>query len=229
MKPARKDHASGAHPLAEARTSPIFKRPRHSGALASKAGGSFRLARAVATLRAGGVIAYPTEAVFGLGCDPRCEAALRRMAAIKRRRFTKGLILIGAEGVHLEPFVRSDWLDWVERHLVSELRPSDPPVTWLLPARAGAPGAVTGRRSGSGARVAVRITAHPIAAGLCRGFGGAIVSTSANTAAAPPARSALDARRRLGRRVDLVVPGPTGGHLRPSAIRDAETGRTLRE
>ena len=188
-----------------------------------------RLLRAVAILRAGGVIAYPTEAVFGLGCDPRCETALARIAAIKRRRFTKGLILIGSECEHLEPFVRSDWMDWVERRLVRELRPSDPPVTWLLPARAGAPGAVTGRRSGSGARVAVRVTAHPIAAGLCRGFGGAIVSTSANTAAAPPARSALDARRRLGRRVDLVVPGPTGGHLRPSAIRDAKTGRTLRE
>jgi len=215
--------------LAEARSSPIFTPPRHSGALANKAGRSFRLARAVAILRAGGVIAYPTEAVFGLGCDPRCEAALRRMAAIKRRRFTKGLILIGAEGAHLEPFVRPDWMDWVERRLVRELRPSDPPVTWLLPARAGAPGAVTGRRSGSGARVAVRVTAHPIAAGLCRGFGSAIVSTSANTAAAPPARSALDARRRLGRHVDLVVPGPTGGHLRPSAIRDAESGRTLRE
>ena len=228
MKPARKDHAA-AHLLAEAPSSPTFAPPRHSFALANRAGHSFRLARAVSLLRAGGVIAYPTEAVFGLGCDPRCEAALRRMAAIKRRRFTKGLILIGAEGAHLEPFVRRDWMDWVERRLVRELRPSDPPVTWLLPARTGVPGAVTGRRGGSGARVAVRVTAHPIAAGLCRGFGGAIVSTSANTAAAPPARSALDARRRLGRHVDLVVPGPTGGHLRPSAVRDAETGRTLRE
>ena len=187
------------------------------------------LVRAVATLRAGGVIAYPTEAVFGLGCDPRCDLALGRIAAIKRRRFTKGLILIGAEGAHLEPFVRPDWMDWVDRRLVRGIRPADPPVTWLVPARARAPGAVTGRRSGSGARVAVRVTAHPIAAALCRGFGGAIVSTSANTAAAPPARSALEARRRLGRHLDLVVPGPTGGHLRPSAVRDAETGRTLRE
>ena len=202
---------------------------RHPDAHAAEGGSSLRLARAVALLRAGGVIAYPTEAVFGLGCDPWCEAALRRMAVIKRRRFTKGLILIGAEGAHLEPFVRPDWMDWVERRLVRALLPSEPPVTWLVPARARVPGAVTGRRSGSGARVAVRVTAHPIAAGLCRGFGGAIVSTSANTAAAPPARSALDARWRLGRHVDLVVPGRTGGHSRPSAVRDAVTGRTLRE
>ena len=187
------------------------------------------LARAVAVLRAGGVIAYPTEAVFGLGCDPWCEAALGRIVAIKRRRFTKGLLLIGADGGHLEPFVRPDWMDWVERCLVRERRASDPPVTWLVPARAGVPGAVTGSRSGSRARVAVRITAHPVAAGLCRGFGGAIVSTSANTAAAPPGRRALEVRRRLGGKLDLVVPGPTGGHLRPSAIRDAESGRTLRE
>ena len=220
MTPARNVHRL---PAAAAGESHVFATPRR------EVGGRFGLARAVAILRAGGVIAYPTEAVFGLGCDPWREAALKRIVAIKRRRHAKGLILIGAGCEHLEPFVRSDWLDWVERHLVSELRPSDPPVTWLLPARAGAPGAVTGRRNGSGARVAVRITAHPIAAGLCRGFGGAIVSTSANTAAAPPARSALEARRRLGRHVDLVVPGRTGGHLRPSAIRDAVTGRTLRE
>lgn len=187
-----------------------------------------RLPRAVAVLRAGGVLAYPTEAVFGLGCDPGCETALARIVAIKRRRFTKGLLLIGADGGHLEPFVRPDWMDWVERHLVCDRRPSDPPVTWLVPARAGVPGAVTGTRGGSHARVAVRVTAHPIAAALCRGFGGAIVSTSANTAAAPPARRALEVRWRLGRQLDLVVPGPTGGHLRPSAIRDAESGRTLR-
>ena len=188
-----------------------------------------KLARAVAVLRAGGVVAYPTEAVYGIGCDPWCEAALGRIAAIKRRPPVKGFILIGAECGQFEPFVRPDWMEWIERRLGGAPRPSDPPVTWLVPARARVPGAVTGRRSGPGARVAVRVTAHPIAAGLCRGFGGAVVSTSANTAAAPPARSALDARRRLGRHLDLVVPGPTGGHLRPSAVRDAETGRTLRE
>jgi len=187
-----------------------------------------RLHRAVSILRAGGIIAYPTEAVFGIGCDPRCETALARVAAIKRRRFTKGLILIASECRHLEPFVRPDWLGWIERHIVHGRDPSPPPVTWLVPARAGIPGAVTGRRSGSRAKVAVRITSHPIAAALCRGFGCAVVSTSANTAAAPPARRAREVRLRLGRRLDLVVPGPTGGYLRPSSIRDAESGRTLR-
>lgn len=188
-----------------------------------------KLARAVGILHAGGVIAYPTEAVYGIGCDPWCEAALARIAAIKRRPLAKGFILIGAECGHFRPFVRPDWMDWVERRLGGEPRPSDPPVTWLVPARAEVPAGVTGGRSGSGVSVAVRVTAHPVAAELCRGFGGAIVSTSANTAAAEPARSALDVRLRLGRQLDLVVPGPTGGHLRPSAIRDARTGRTLRE
>ena len=188
-----------------------------------------KLARAVEILRAGGVVAYPTEAVYGIGCDPWCEAALGRIAAIKRRPLTKGLILIGADCGQLEPFVRPDWMEWVERQLGEEPRPSDPPVTWLVPARASVPGGVTGQRSGVGARVAIRVTAHPVARELCLGFGGAIVSTSANTAAAPPARSALEVRLRLGRQLDLVVPGPTGGHSRPSAIRDAESGRTLRE
>ena len=187
-----------------------------------------KLVRAVAVLRAGGVIAYPTEAVYGLGCDPWCGDALDRIAAIKRRRISKGLILIGAQCGHLEPFVRVDWMDWVERHLGAGIRPADPPVTWLVPARARVPGALTGRRYGPGARVAVRITAHPIAAGLCRAFGGAIVSTSANAMAAAPARRALDARLRLGWRLDGVVHGPTGGHRRPSTVRDAASGRTLR-
>ena len=196
---------------------------------ATKVGGFPGLARAVGILRAGGVIAYPTEAVYGLGCDPWCEEALGRIAAIKRRALAKGLILIGADCEHLKPFVRPDWMEWVERRLGGPPRPSDPPVTWLVPSRASVPGGVTGRRVGSGARVAIRVTAHPVAAALCRGFGGAIVSTSANTAAAPPARSALDVRLRLGRQLDFVVSGPTGGHSRPSAIRDAESGRTLRE
>ena len=187
-----------------------------------------RLVRAAAILRAGGVIAYPTEAVYGLGCDPWCVAALVRIAAIKRRRLAKGLILIGAECGHLEPFVRPDWMAWVERCLGREQRPSEPPVTWLVPARSGVPGAVTGRRGGPYARVAVRVTTHPLAAALCRAFGGAIVSTSANTAAAAPARRALEARLRLGKHLDFVLPGPTGGHPRPSRIRDAESGRTLR-
>ena len=220
MTPVRNDHRPSAAPASESQAlAPSWR----------EFGGRFGLVRAVEVLRAGGVIAYPTEAVFGLGCDPWCESALARIAAIKRRRFTKGLILIGSGCEHLAPFVRPDWMGWVERHLVREPRLSDPPVTWLVPARARVPGAVTGRRTGSRAKVAVRVTAHPIAAALCRGFGGAIVSTSANTAAAPPARAALEARLRLGEYLDLVVPGPTGGHLRPSAVRDAETGRTLRE
>ena len=187
-----------------------------------------RFVRAAGVLRAGGVVAYPTEAVYGLGCDPWCEAALERILEIKRRRRAKGFILVGAEPAQLEPFVRPEWMAWVERHLGRPRRPSERPVTWLLPARAGVPAAVTGGAAGPSARVAVRVSAHPAAAGICRAFGGAIVSTSANAASAPPARTALDVRLRLGRGLDLVVPGPTGGHSRPSTIRDAATGRTLR-
>ena len=187
-----------------------------------------KLFRAAGILRSGGVIAYPTEAVYGLGCDPWREAALARLARLKRRPLAKGFILIGATWRHLVPFVRPDWLEWLEGRFGTVPRMSAPPVTWLVPARSTVPAGVTGRRFGAAARVAVRVTAHPIAAALCREFGGAIVATSANTAAAPPARRALDTRLRLGRGLDLVVPGPTGGHLRPSAIRDAGSGRTLR-
>lgn len=186
------------------------------------------LRRAVAVLRDGGVVAYPTEAVYGLGCDPWREPALDRIAAIKRRRLAKGFILIAAECGQLAPFVRPEWMEWVERRIGRVPGPTEPPVTWLVPAREEVPAAVTGSRIGRDARVAIRVTAHPLAAALCRGFRGAIISTSANSAGAPPVRRALDARLRLGSRLDFVLPGPTGGHLRPSAVRDAVSGRTLR-
>ena len=98
------------------------------------------------------------------------------------------------------------------------------PVTWVLPARAGLDPLLTGGRGS----VALRVTAHPVAAALCRAFGGALVSTSANLSGRPPARSAVAVRRALGARVDAVVPGRVGGAGGPSTIRDAITGRTLR-
>lgn len=182
--------------------------------------------QAIRILRAGGIIAYPTEAVYGIGCDPASASALERVLKLKRRALARGLIVIGAAPEMLTPFVRADWVAWVHEHLAPE---PEVPTTWLVPARAGAPTALTGQRfGGRGARVAVRVTSHPVASELCRAFGGALVSTSANVATTPPARTALDARLRLGSELDLVVPGPTGGHARPSTIRDAASGSVLR-
>jgi L-threonylcarbamoyladenylate synthase len=93
-----------------------------------------------------------------------------------------------------------------------------------LPARPETPAWLTGRFR----TLAVRVTAHPIAAGLCRAYGGAIVSTSANRAERAPARSAFEVRRALGGDPDFVLVGACAGSDRPSSIRDGLTGRVLR-
>ena len=129
---------------------------------------------------AGGVIAYPTEAVFGLGCLPENRAAVERVLAIKRRSWRKGLLLIGSDLAQLERFVV----------LPSGRRRKDViaswpgPVTWVLPATRHAPSWISGGRDS----VAVRLTDHPLARELCAAVGQALVSTSANVSRRPPLR-----------------------------------------
>lgn len=177
--------------------------------------------RAVArAVRSGGLIAYPTEAVYGLGCDPRNEPAVRRLLALKRRSVHKGLILIAADFAQLAPFLRP--LTPAE---LGRLHASWPgPHTWLVPARSGTPHWLRGRHD----TLAVRVTAHPLAAALCRACGHPLVSTSANLSGRPPARSALATRRQLGRHLDALLPGQTGGAAQPTAIRNLRTGRIVR-
>lgn len=177
-------------------------------------------ARAVAR---GGVVAYPTEAVYGLGCDPMNAASVRRILAIKGRDEDKGLILIAADFDALARYVE---LVRLPSERMAEINASWPgPSTWLLPAHDETPRWLTGRHD----TLAVRVTAHPVAAALCRAVGGALVSTSANRSNRPPTRDALQVRRQLAHAPDmLLVTGRCGGASRPSTIRDARTGRVLR-
>lgn len=179
----------------------------------------FALQRAVRQLRQGGVIAYPTEAVYGLGCDPLNRDAVDHLLSIKQRPVEKGLILIASRFEQLKPFVEVQ-PDEIRQRL-DESWPG--PITWLLPARQATPRWLRGDHTS----LAVRVTAHPLAAALCTAFGGPIVSTSANTADHAPARTALQARIRCPG-VDLIVHGATGPLARPTPIRDAVTGKVLR-
>jgi L-threonylcarbamoyladenylate synthase len=178
------------------------------------------LRQAARTLREGGIVAYPTEAVYGLGCDPFNEHAAKRLLSIKGRAMDKGLIVIAANPEQLEPLL----LAQPEEIMAPVLDSWPGPSTWLLPAHASAPVWLTG----GGDCVAVRVTAHPLAAALCTAFGAALVSTSANASGRRPARTAIQVRRSLGARLDYVLGGPTGGATHPSQIRDARNGRLLR-
>lgn len=178
------------------------------------------LQRAASIVRCGGVIAYPTEAVFGLGCDPGNETAVRRLLVMKRRPLSKGLILIAADLSQLKPFI-----DPLDRQSLNSIEATWPgPVTWLLPARWKAPYWLRGAHP----TLAVRVTAHPLAAALCRTCGGPLVSTSANLSGQPPARNGKQVRRQLGGVVDYIVSGKTGGAAKPTEIRDLNSGRVMR-
>lgn len=177
---------------------------------------------AAAALRAGGVVAYPTEAVYGLGCDPHDRAAFDKLFALKQRPPTQGVLLIGADFDQVAPYID---LAATPREALERARATWPgPHTWVFPRAAGVPEWIAGGHAG----IALRVTAHAPAAELCRAFGGAIVSTSANRHGEPPARGADAARAAFGDALDAILDAPTGGLERPTPIRDAISGDSLR-
>ena len=172
-----------------------------------------------AYLTRGGLIAYPTESCYGLGCDPRNKRALKRLIALKGRDAGKGLLLIADHFRRLRRFVAA-----LPPADLARMRRSWPgPVTWVVPASPACPPLLTGGRS----TIAVRVTAHPVAARLCRMLGMALVSTSANKSGQKPARTAAQCRPAFGARV-RVIEGRIGARKRPSTLIDLASGTVLR-
>jgi len=175
---------------------------------------------AVKALREGGVIAYPTEAVYGFGCDPNNETAIQKILTIKQRPPDKGLILIAATIEQIEPFVAP--LSAQQRHYLQTVWPG--PVTFLMPVREGVSPLLTGKHQS----LAVRVSGHPLVIDLCQAFDGAIVSTSANRSGDEPARTSEESKQMFAGQIDVIVEGETGGQDRPSEIRDLISGAVIR-
>ncbi len=171
-------------------------------------------------LRLGGVVAYPTEACFGLGCDPRNLSAVRRILRMKKRTWDKGLIIIADRLERLLPYLGPCEFSLRERILRSD----SVPVSWVCPASSGVSRLIRGKRHS----IAVRITHHPPTARLCQNAAMALVSTSANVAGQAPLRSPNAVFREFGRMVDMVVDAPVGDASRPSAVIDLVTGEVFR-
>jgi L-threonylcarbamoyladenylate synthase len=173
-------------------------------------------------LKQAGVIAYPTEAVYGLGCDPDCESAVHKILLLKQRHWSKGLILIAADFSQLEPYILP--LNSIQQQQVLATWEQQQVITWLLPANPNTPKYLTGRSD----KIAVRVTHHPIAAQLCKTWGKALVSTSANHSGQAPAKTGFKVRQMFKQQLDYVVMGDVGTQDRPSEIRDVLTQKILR-
>lgn len=179
---------------------------------------NFKLHLATSRIWAGEVLAYPTEAVYGLGCDPLNEAAVLRLLALKQRPVEKGLILIASDFSQL-----SDFLDYDEKILARVSATWPGAVTWIIPAQTWIPPWLTGAHQS----LAVRVTAHPLVRSLCDHLDSALVSTSANPSSKQPAINSLQVRKYFGQQV-AILSGATGGNKNTSSIYDARTGACLR-
>ena len=180
----------------------------------------WRFCGAVRILCDGGVIAYPTESVYGIGCDAWDRAGVARVIHIKHRPARKGCILIAADTSQLQPLVDLD----SRRFSLFASRYWPGPVTLVAPARSGAPAWLVN----ADGTLATRVTSHPVARELCARFGGPLVSTSANRSGRPPARDVLRARFAFGKEVDWYVTGRVGGLDAPTRIVDVRDGRIIR-
>ncbi len=171
-------------------------------------------------LRQGGVVAYPTEGVFGLGCDPFQWSAVQRILRLKGRPSGKGLILLAADFSMVEP-----WIKPLTPELRSRVFGTWPgPVTWLMPARPELPAWIRGAHD----TVAVRVTGHPVASALSQAASMPIVSTSANQSGEEPLRTAQAIHDHFVFGLDGVVEGALGLLEGPTEIRDALTGCVIR-
>lgn len=180
-----------------------------------------QICRAAQLLQEQAVVAYPTESVWGLGCDPWSKPAVEKILQLKNRNVDKGLILIADCEERFEPFLSSLGEDDLRR-----LRePTAKPTTWLVPNNGIAPLWISGGHD----TLALRITGHPIAAALCALIGGPLVSTSANPQGMPAAISALEVENYFGRAVDYQTPGQVGASAKPSEIRHLISGELIRE
>lgn len=184
-----------------------------------------QIQQAAECLKQGGVIAYPTEAVWGLGCDPHNTQALEKLLALKSRDPAKGVILIAASYEQVLPYMAEQQLKTISHEKMQQLTHSWPgPNTWLVPASARVSALVKGQHP----LVAIRVSAHPLVQALCHAFDGPIVSTSANPAGEDPALSEKDIHTYFADRLDYVLPGELGGLGQPSTIRNLLTGDTIR-
>lgn len=182
------------------------------------------LSQALSALTTQGVIAYPTESVFGLGCDPDDETAIQKILDLKQRPAHKGLILIAANIEQLHDYADFSSLSPTQLETIKATWPG--PFTWVVPVQPSLSKLV----SGDFDSIAVRVSKHPVVQALCQTFGKPIISTSANLSGEQACSSASQVEEMFinSTLLNCVIDHPVTGLENPSQIHDALTGKRLR-
>ncbi len=179
------------------------------------------ITEAVQCIKDGYVVAYPTESVYGLGCDPMNANAVANLLKMKRRNLGKGFILVASNFDQVLPFIEPP----PPLSLAQVLASWPGPVTWIFQASPYAPSWITGDHAST---IAIRVSAHPIIRAICDAYGKPIISTSANMAGEIPARCFDMVSMTFGEMVKMVVKGDVGALQKPTTIRDVVSGEILR-
>ena len=180
---------------------------------------------AVDVLQQGDVLAYPTEAVWGLGCDPRQEHAFNKILSLKQRPIEKGVILLAENIERVAPLLAQLETN-IQQQIIASWQPlqaQQRATTWLLPISDAIPPWIYGKHD----RVAIRVTQHALCQQLCQQFDGLIVSTSANPAGLKPAKTAQEVEHYFHQNI-AIFDGALGESPEPSRILDAVTGQVIR-
>ena len=170
----------------------------------------------------GGIIAYPTEAVFGLGCDPNNNTALINLLNLKQRSPDKGLILLAGDYCQLQPFIDEQAISPAKLNEIKARWPAA--LTQIMPAKNHISPLLTGGRG----TIAVRVTKHPEVIALCEQTQQAIVSTSANLSGNTSVTTWQQIEQIFTDKIDYLLKGNTLGLQQPSKIIDALSGKVLR-
>ena len=170
-----------------------------------------RLLRAIAILRSGGVVAYPTDTLYGLAVDPRSTRAVERLFEIKKREPGKAVPLIAAS---VEQASEAAVFDERARHVAESFWPGA--LSIVLQAR----NVVRSEILAADGSVAVRVPAHPTSQALAAGFGFCITATSANLSGDAPTASPAVVARTIGNRIDFLLDAGESPGGPPSTIVD---------
>ena len=182
---------------------------------------ALQIQESVTLLKNGGLIAYPTEAVFGLGCLPDKTDTINRLLKLKQRSKEKGLILLASDLSQLELYLCP-----VEQSIIDKIQSSWPgPNTWILPT----PSQTSTLIKGNFETIAVRISAHPVVQALCRQCQSPIISTSANITGESMSYTASDVQKHFDNKLDYILDAPLGDSKKPTVIRDALTDQIIRD